>query len=120
MMRVFMLVALSLALGVVPAAAQDGIGRRWLGEDKWKHFFASFFVTSVSGSAGRAAGLSPEQSLAASLAVGVSVGIAKEIVDLHRGARFDESLRDLAWDAAGITVGAVLLRRSFVPDAAAK
>ena len=47
------LLALCLSLSHAPAPrAAD----RWLGEDKFKHYVMSFFVTSLAASGARAAG----------------------------------------------------------------
>jgi uncharacterized protein YfiM (DUF2279 family) len=93
-----------------PSAAR---APRWVGEDKWMHFFASFFATTVAGAGARAAGVAPEQSLRVGVATGAAVGLAKEFHDLRRGARWGDSLLDLGWDAAGVGAGAALLRRTF-------
>lgn len=74
---------------------------RWFAEDKYKHFVASFVVTSLAASGARAAGLAPDASLIAGATVGGAAGVWKEWRDtrLPGGAA---SGRDLVWDAAGI------------------
>jgi putative lipoprotein len=88
---------LCLALcGVPPQEPPD----RWFGEDKLRHFFASFVATSLSASAARAAGLDVRTSAAVGAGFGAATGAWKEIRDA-RGAG-DPSLRDAVWDAAGV------------------
>lgn len=84
---------------------------RWLSEDKWKHFFASFAATSLSASAARLSGLDAHASVWAGIGAGAGVGIWKELRD-HRARAGSASLRDLGWDAAGVAAGAVLLRKA--------
>ena len=83
---------------------------RWIGEDKVKHFLASFVVTSFSASGARAAGLDPGASVWVGAGVGVGVGAWKELRD--RGvpsATF--SLRDAAWDLAGVGAASALMNQ---------
>lgn len=83
---------------------------RWLAEDKAKHFVASFVATTVSASAARAAGLDPHASAWAGAGAASAIGVWKEIRD--RGVRGEtSSLRDLAWDGAGVAAGVVLMRQ---------
>ena len=83
---------------------------RWVGEDKWKHFFSSFVVTSISASAARAAGLDPAPSAWVGAGVGVAAGAWKEIRDRRRpGAT--PSLKDAAWDLAGVGTATALLHQ---------
>jgi putative lipoprotein len=84
---------------------------RWLAEDKWKHFFASFVVTSLSGSAARAAGLDPHTSAWVGVGIGTSVGVWKEIRDHGRSGE-TASLKDLTWDLAGVGAAAAALRQA--------
>jgi uncharacterized protein YfiM (DUF2279 family) len=74
----------------------------WIGEDKLKHFFVSFAVTSLAASGARAAGLSRDASLLVGAGTGVGVGALKEWRDRGDPAH-TASLRDLAWDFGGIT-----------------
>ncbi len=101
------MLALCLSLSARPDPPRD----RWVGEDKWKHFFASFVVTSLSASAARATGLSPEQSALVGASVGAGAGVWKELND-RRAPGATVSFRDLAWDAAGIGAGAFVATRS--------
>ncbi len=83
---------------------------RWVGEDKLKHFLASFVVTSFSASGARAAGLDPGESVRVGAGVGMAVGTWKEIRDRgDPGASF--SLRDMAWDLAGIGAASALMNQ---------
>lgn len=96
-----------------PRPAVRGAADSWVAEDKWKHLVTSFFITAAAAGAARAGGLSPERSLAAGVAVGAGAGVAKEVHDLRRGARPMASLRDLVWDAAGLALGAALVRQTY-------
>jgi uncharacterized protein YfiM (DUF2279 family) len=98
--------AICLCLSFQTPATRD----RWVGEDKWKHFFASFVVTSISGSAARAAGLDPAPSAWVGAGAGVAAGAWKEIRDRRR-ADATPSLKDAAWDLAGIGAATALLRQ---------
>lgn len=80
---------------------------RWFGEDKLKHFFASFVLSSVSASASRAAGLDHRESLAVGAGVGAFGGVLKEVQDRRRGGPFSGT--DLLWDAAGVGAAVVFL-----------
>lgn len=82
---------------------------RWFGEDKFKHFFASFVVTSLGASAARATGLEAEESAWVGAGVGLGAGVWKEWLDRRTGAT--ASLRDLAWDLGGVgAASAVMLQ----------
>ena len=90
-----------------PPPARD----RWFAEDKLKHFVASFIVTSLAGSGARAAGLEHGASLAVGAGVGMAVGVLKEARDLS-DPRATASLRDLAWDAAGVGAAVAVLAQT--------
>lgn len=83
---------------------------RWIGEDKAKHFFASFVVTSISAGAARAAGLDPAPSAWVGAGVGAASGAWKELRD-RRTPGATVSLKDAAWDLAGVAAGTALLRQ---------
>ena len=83
---------------------------RWIAEDKWKHFFASFAVTTLVASGARTAGLSPDASLAAGVAGGAGAGVWKEWRD-RRTPEGTVSVRDLVWDAGGLAAAAVVVRQ---------
>lgn len=83
---------------------------RWISEDKLKHFFASFAVTSIAASGARAAGASVDQSVWVGAGTGASLGVWKELRDHGRSGE-TASLRDLVWDFAGVgAASAVLLQ----------
>ncbi|HXT17949.1 MAG TPA: hypothetical protein VN706_20125 [Gemmatimonadaceae bacterium] len=82
-------------------------GDRWFSADKAKHFFAAAFVQSVSFSALRAVGASHGASLAGATFLSAGVSVGKELRDRKTGG--DPSLKDLAWDAAGIVAASALL-----------
>ena len=98
--------ALCFCLSFQTPTARDN----WLGEDKWKHFFASFVVTSVSASAARTAGLDPAPSAWVGAGVGVTAGALKEIRDRRRGDG-TPSLKDAAWNLAGVGAATALLHQ---------
>lgn len=80
---------------------------RWVAEDKWKHFFASFVVTALSAAAARTAGADAETSALVGAGVGTGVGVWKELRDL-RAPGETASLRDLTWDVAGVGAAAAM------------
>ena len=100
-------VVLCLCLSLAPPSQERD---RFLAEDKLKHLFASFVVTSLSASAARTAGLDAEPSLWVGVGVGTSLGVWKELRD-HRRPDARASLKDLAWDLAGVGAGAALLKQ---------
>jgi len=84
---------------------------RFFGEDKLKHFFTSFVVTSLAASGARAAGLDADASLLVGAGTGATVGIVKEVHDLNReGAT--ASLYDIVWDLGGVGAAAALNARA--------
>jgi uncharacterized protein YfiM (DUF2279 family) len=90
-------------------ALSSGSGRmdRWLGEDKFQHFFASFAATAVATGAARAAGLDASSSIAVGAGTGAALGIWKEIRDERIPGR-RASFRDLVWDFAGVGAAAIV------------
>lgn len=80
---------------------------RWVGEDKLRHFAASFAATEMGYGATRLL-TEPDAALPVAATAAVALGLAKEVHDGRHG-RF--SLKDLAWDAAGVALGVVLARR---------
>jgi uncharacterized protein YfiM (DUF2279 family) len=84
---------------------------KWLAEDKLKHMFASFVVTTISSSAIRAAGASSSTSVWAGAAVGVGAGAWKELTDLRRRGE-TASYKDFVWDVAGVGAASVLVRQA--------
>lgn len=97
-----LVLCLCLSVGAAPPADS------WVGEDKLKHFLASFVVTSLSAGGARAAGLDPGASVWVGAGVGAGVGAWKEL----RDARLPDatfSLRDAAWDLAGIGAASAVM-----------
>lgn len=88
----------------VPATVED----RWLAEDKLQHFAMSFAVTGMAYGAGRAV-LEPDPARSAALGLALVLGLGKELADVRRGDGF--SLKDLAWDAAGVALGIIFVQR---------
>ena len=79
----------------------------WFAEDKFKHFFASFFATSVAASGARAVGFGRDASIWVGVSFGATAGILKEIDDRRSGSFISGG--DLVFDAAGIGTGFLLL-----------
>lgn len=82
----------------------------WWGRDKALHFSASFLLTTNGQyvlvnklDAGEHA------ALPASAGGALAIGIAKEVYDARRVNGSGFSLRDLAWNAAGIAAAALLV-----------
>jgi uncharacterized protein YfiM (DUF2279 family) len=98
---------LYLSLVVPP----DPWWHRWVSEDKWKHFFASFVVTSISASGARLAGLDADASVATGAAVGLGAGVWKEWHDA-RQPEGKASFPDLVWDVAGVGTAAAALSQT--------
>lgn len=99
-----------MALGRAPGLAPKPADR-WFAEDKLKHFAASFVLTSLAGGAARAAGLEHGASVAVGAGVGMGLGVLKEARDL-RDPNATASLRDLAWDAAGVGAATAVLAQT--------
>lgn len=91
--------SVSISISISPQADA------WVAEDKLKHFAMSYLITVGSAAAVR---LTAEKNV--SLTIGVSVsaaaGILKELRDQRR------SFKDLAWDAAGIAAGIVVVQQT--------
>lgn len=83
----------------------DTVRSRPPGEDKLKHFFMSFAITSVGYGVARLA-LDHGPAVVAAIAGGAVAGIGKEAYDTRTGG--DASVGDLAWDALGIGAGTAL------------
>ena len=97
-------VLLAAALALQPLAPPPD---PWFGEDKLRHFFTSFVVTSFSASAARMAGLEARSSLYLGAGAAASAGLYKEIQDARIGGIF--SGRDLVWDLGGIAAAGLIL-----------
>lgn len=82
----------------------------WFAEDKWRHLFTSFAVTTLAVSAARTAGMERETSVWVGASVGFGAGVAKEIADL-RTPGASPSAKDLFWDAAGVGAGVAVVVR---------
>lgn len=79
----------------------------WFGEDKLKHFVASFAISSLAASGARAAGLDQHESIAVGAGISATAGLLKEVRDSRLGEPF--SGYDLVWDAVGIGSAVLLL-----------
>lgn len=94
---------LCLSLG----GGQQGPPDRFFGEDKLKHFFASFVATSLAASGARAAGLDHDASVLVGAGTGVGLGLWKEWTDRNQEGR-TASVNDLVWDFAGVGAASVI------------
>lgn len=75
---------------------------RWLAEDKVRHFAMSFAVTGMAFGGARVM-LDAAAARNTAVAFAALLGVGKELMDARRGGPF--SLKDLAWDAAGVALG---------------
>jgi uncharacterized protein YfiM (DUF2279 family) len=96
------MLAVSL-LGAPPTQPREP----FFAEDKFKHYFASFVITSLAASGARVAGLKHSESIAVGAGFGAAGGLIKEIQDERRGQFF--SVRDMLWDLAGIGTAVVVV-----------
>ena len=87
------------------AAAQDA----WLGTDKFQHFAMSYAITAFAFAGARSL-FDDDASLGLAIAAGSAAGLLKEFYDRSRGRPF--SKRDLAWDAAGVALGFIMVRQT--------
>lgn len=81
---------------------------RWIAEDKARHFALSFAATSMAYGGARLR-LDPGPGRRTAAAVALLLGVGKELVDVRNGGPF--SLKDLAWDAAGVALGSLLAQQ---------
>jgi uncharacterized protein YfiM (DUF2279 family) len=79
----------------------------WLGEDKFRHFWASYVATSFGFAAAVATDQDRDTALLVGIGAGATAGVAKELYD--RGRTFF-SVRDLVADALGIAAAYFMLR----------
>jgi uncharacterized protein YfiM (DUF2279 family) len=98
-------------LDTLPVAAVDSAERRAAvvpvpGEDKFRHFWASYGAASLTYGALRA--VDRDAALPAAIAVSAALGIAKELHDRRIGAGIDPF--DLIANAAGIAAAYFFLR----------
>jgi uncharacterized protein YfiM (DUF2279 family) len=85
-------------------------GDRWFGEDKLRHFFASYAVAAVGYGSARLVGIESDAALSLATGGAAVASIGKEWADVRRGGPF--SLKDLVYDAAGIAVALGILRNA--------
>ncbi len=72
----------------------------WISKDKFKHFFLSYIIFSVS--------YDTTNKKENSAIITFSIGISKEIYDGFKKEKF--GYKDLIWDLLGISFGLILLR----------
>ena len=83
----------------------------WLGYDKALHFGASFLLTLSSQYVlVDKADMTDGAALPLSAGAALALGLAKEVADSRRAVGPHFSLRDLAADALGVAVGALVTR----------
>ena len=80
---------------------------RWFGIDKLKHFVVSALAQSAAYGALQYAGAPHRTAVRGSLAAGAALGLGRELLDRRARGRF--SVRDLAWDAAGLAAATALV-----------
>jgi len=68
------------------------------------------FVESAAFSGVRLTGMHPHPALTAAITLTAGVSVGKEVYDRFSGG--DASLKDLAWDGAGMAAAAVLLHQT--------
>ena len=96
-----------MLVGLLQVGARDS----WFGTDKVKHFFLSAFVQSLSYSVMQVTTRGSRSSLLLSAsAASAAAGIGKELHDRRVKGAF--SVRDLAWDAAGIGTASLMLTQT--------
>jgi hypothetical protein len=76
------------------------------GEDKFRHFGASYGATAMTFGAIRA--LDRDAAMPVAVSVAAALGVAKELRDLRRGRAFD--FADLAANGVGIAAAYFFLR----------
>ena len=82
----------------------------WLGIDKAQHFtFSALFVLAGQYVLTDKAGVPDGRALPLACAGTLALGLAKEVADANRPRRPLFSWKDLAADAAGVAVGAVIV-----------
>jgi uncharacterized protein YfiM (DUF2279 family) len=82
---------------------------RWIGEDKFRHFFYSYAITTGTAGAARAV-TGHDESVVVGAAIGLLAGVGKELYD--RKGNGTASFRDLLWDVAGVTVGVLVAQHT--------
>lgn len=92
--------------GPASLPAAKGTGDPWLGEDKARHLFMSFALTTLTFGAARVAGLDAHAAMPVAAGVTVVAGVGKELHDERSGRFF--SFRDLAYDMLGLGLGLTL------------
>jgi uncharacterized protein YfiM (DUF2279 family) len=88
----------------------DHGGDRWFAADKAKHFVMAAFVESAAFSGLRLTGMHRGPALNSAIGVAAGVSVGKEVYDHFAGG--DPSVKDLAWDGAGIAAAGVLLHQT--------
>lgn len=79
----------------------------WIGNDKLRHFLMSMAVTQFAYGGLRTADMEDDLALPIAIGVAAATGVGKELHDVRNEGPF--SLKDLAWDAAGIIAAGLLL-----------
>jgi putative lipoprotein len=98
------LAALLLTRASAPCLA--GGDDRWLAHDKAVHYTASGLLASDAYAGISLVSKRTEWRIVGALGLTIAAGAAKEVYDSHGGG--DPSWRDLTWDLAGATSGALL------------
>jgi len=100
-------VLLLLALQQQPVQRPPRAADQWIAEDKARHMFTSMALVNFAAAGARIIGMDNKDALVPAIAGTAAVGILKEVYDKRVGKPF--SFRDLAWDAVGIGLGAIVV-----------
>jgi putative lipoprotein len=101
--RAVLVLALTLGPPRFALPTRDG----WFGVDKVKHFVVSAMAQAVTYAGLQYVGARHDVALVGSLATGATVGVARELHGRRTGGIF--SVRDLAWDGAGLAAATLFL-----------
>lgn len=91
------------------ARKSEDRGDNWLTPDKFMHFSMSYGITAFAYGGARSFA-NHDDSMGLAVGSGILAGVLKETWDKRHHKPF--SLRDLAWDLAGVGVGYALFRNT--------
>jgi putative lipoprotein len=98
--------ALSAANAASCQAAESGSPDAWLARDKALHYTTTALLAGDGYAATSLFSKRVDLRLAGAIGLASAAGVAKEVYDGYGGG--DASWRDLTWDLAGATTGAVI------------
>lgn len=94
-------------VGAAPSSVLEIRRDAWIGNDKLRHLLMSMAATQFAYGGLRTAGIEDDHALPIAIGVAALTGVGKEVLDVRGEGLF--SLKDLAWDAAGIIAAGLLL-----------